>query len=423
MITLNLTQQWHSWQLFVWMFFLGVSRLKGLTTKQFGCQHFYELRVGAVSSSMWLHGRWCRIGHSFLSWSHWIFWPKIAPRRVYRGLLPAFPNRSVQHTVQQKAQMQVQMRRTTQDKRGGYRTEWRKGFERTLQSEKKQELLQLDLKRISGEWTNKKDSKQRILRFCWIGFALLNFSWPSSWADRIGGGQSETSAGMKYNYHAPVSTYTRNSQYTPTYNTATYHTPSHYTPSHYTSSYTSAIKYTPTQYSTTHYTPSHYTSSYKSASTYIPSYSKGARYSSTHRTQAQEKPAPVIPVAPARRTVHFSNDIIFQDIVRHGDLEQIGRFMRARKVRVDTVFHSGEQRLHNFYFLIWLCMSVSFSCWGSKNSCKQLQRSDGVCFSRYGSDTWGSADREPGGGEAAGEIWRRCPSERRGWLDATSHGL
>lgn len=178
----------------------------------------------------------------------------------------------------------------------------------------------------------------------------MDFSLPSSWADSRGGGRA--TAGMKYNYHVPVSTYTRSSQYTPTYHTPTYYTPSHYTPTHYTPTYASTTKYTPTQYSTTHYTPSHYTSTYKAASTYIPSYSKGSRYSSTQRTQAQERPAPVIPVAPAKRTVHFPNDIIFQDIVRRGDLEQIGRFMRARKVRVDTLFHSGEQNLHSSYFTL-----------------------------------------------------------------------
>uniref|UniRef100_A0A8C2WY05 Protein phosphatase 1 regulatory subunit 27 n=1 Tax=Cyclopterus lumpus TaxID=8103 RepID=A0A8C2WY05_CYCLU len=153
---------------------------------------------------------------------------------------------------------------------------------------------------------------------------------------------------MKYSYQVPVSTYTGSSQYTPTYHTPTYHTASHYTPTttHYTSAYTSPTKYTPTQYSPTHYTPSQYTSTYKAAATYVPSYSKGSRYSSTHRTQAQEKPAPVIPVAPPKRTVHFPNDIIFQDIVRRGDLEQIGRFMRARKVRVDALFHSGMAALH-----------------------------------------------------------------------------
>ncbi|KAM9843990.1 protein phosphatase 1 regulatory subunit 27 [Aulostomus maculatus] len=151
---------------------------------------------------------------------------------------------------------------------------------------------------------------------------------------------------MKYNYHVPVSTYTRNTQYTPAYHTPSYHSPSLYTPSHYTSTYSSAAKYTPTQYSTPHYTPSLYSSTSKSASAYVPSYNKGSRYSSSRRIQAQEKPAPVIPVPPAKRTVHFPNDIIFQDIVRRGDLEQIGRFMRARKVRVDTLFHSGMAALH-----------------------------------------------------------------------------
>lgn len=162
---------------------------------------------------------------------------------------------------------------------------------------------------------------------------------------------------MKYNYSVPVSSYTRTSQYTPTtYHTPTYYTPSLYKPTQYTSTYASAAKYTPTQYSAAHYTPSHYTpastssyktaSTYRTASTYVPSYSKPSRYAcTTRRTAAQETPAPVIPVTPPRRTVHFPNDIVFQDIVRRGDMEQIGRFMRARKVRVDTLFHSGEWSL------------------------------------------------------------------------------
>lgn len=162
---------------------------------------------------------------------------------------------------------------------------------------------------------------------------------------------------MKYNYSVPVSSYTRASQYTPTYHTPTYYTPSLYKPAQYTSTYASAAKYTPTQYSSAHYTPSHYTptslstykpaSTYRTASNYVPSYSsKPSRYScTTRRTPAEEAPAPVIPVTPPRRTVHFPNDIVFQDIVRRGDMEQIGRFMRARKVRVDTLFHSGEWSL------------------------------------------------------------------------------
>lgn len=147
---------------------------------------------------------------------------------------------------------------------------------------------------------------------------------------------------MKYNYHVPA--YTRISQYTAsTYHTPTYYSPSHYTPTQYTSAYSSASSYgAATQLSTTHYSPSKYTSTYRAASTYIPSYSKGSRYSSTQRTHTRENPAPVIPVAPAKRSVHFPNDIVFQDIVRRGDMEQIGRFMRARKVRIDTLFHSGE---------------------------------------------------------------------------------
>lgn len=212
-----------------------------------------------------------------------------------------------------------------------------------------------DIKRTQKEG---KGAKARDICYLLDQYILLDFSLASSWTDGKAGRATKTAAGMKYNYNVPVSTYTRTSQYTPSYHTPTYYTPSLYKPTQYTSTYASATKYTPTQYtptqysktqysptqySTTHYTPSHYTSTYKTASTYVPSYSKPSRYSSTRRTQAQEPPAPVIPVAPAKRTVHFPNDIIFQDIVRRGDMEQIGRFMRARKVRVDTLFHSGEQ--------------------------------------------------------------------------------
>ncbi|XP_004071585.1 protein phosphatase 1 regulatory subunit 27 [Oryzias latipes] len=151
---------------------------------------------------------------------------------------------------------------------------------------------------------------------------------------------------MKYNYHVPLTTYTRSSQYTPTYHTPSYYSSSHYTPTAYTSTYAAVSKHTPTQYGASYPTPSQYTPSYKAASTYSPAYSKALRCTSTQRKQPQEPPAPVIPVVPAKRTVHFPNDIIFQDIVRRGDLEQIGRFMRARKVRVDTLFHSGMAALH-----------------------------------------------------------------------------
>lgn len=167
-------------------------------------------------------------------------------------------------------------------------------------------------------------------------------------------------AGMKYSYQLPVSSYTtRYSQYTPMTYTPTHYTPTNYTPTHYTpSNYTpthytptkyTPTSYTPTRYSSTHYTPTSYTPSlytptHKTSSSYTPSYSRGTRYSAaTRRTAhipAQQTPAP-LPLKPVR-AVHFSNDIIFQDLVRHGEMEQIGRFMRAKKVRLHTLFPSGE---------------------------------------------------------------------------------
>lgn len=44
------------------------------------------------------------------------------------------------------------------------------------------------------------------------------------------------------------------------------------------------------------------------------------------------------------RSVHFPNDIVFQDYVREGELERIGRFIRAKRVTLDTIYHSGEGR-------------------------------------------------------------------------------
>ncbi|XP_071429738.1 protein phosphatase 1 regulatory subunit 27 [Pithys albifrons albifrons] len=48
----------------------------------------------------------------------------------------------------------------------------------------------------------------------------------------------------------------------------------------------------------------------------------------------------------ASRTVHFPNDIVFQDHIKQGDLEQVGRFIRARKVTLDTIYPSGMAALH-----------------------------------------------------------------------------
>ncbi|XP_040891640.1 protein phosphatase 1 regulatory subunit 27b [Toxotes jaculatrix] len=46
------------------------------------------------------------------------------------------------------------------------------------------------------------------------------------------------------------------------------------------------------------------------------------------------------------RSVHFPNDILFQDYVRHGELERIGLFIRARRVSLDTIYHSGMAAIH-----------------------------------------------------------------------------
>ncbi|XP_078509948.1 protein phosphatase 1 regulatory subunit 27 [Lissotriton helveticus] len=66
---------------------------------------------------------------------------------------------------------------------------------------------------------------------------------------------------------------------------------------------------------------------------YYPSASPRPR----HRYTASIKPA---------RTVRFPNDIVFQDHIRQGDLEQVGRFIRARKVTLDTIYLSGMAAMH-----------------------------------------------------------------------------
>lgn len=42
---------------------------------------------------------------------------------------------------------------------------------------------------------------------------------------------------------------------------------------------------------------------------------------------------------------------------------------------------------------------------------------------RHGSTSWSCVDWKLGGGETACKVWCRRSSERRGWLDASSHGL
>lgn len=45
----------------------------------------------------------------------------------------------------------------------------------------------------------------------------------------------------------------------------------------------------------------------------------------------------------AERSVRFPNDVLFLDHIRQGDLEQVGRFIRLRKVALDTIHPSGER--------------------------------------------------------------------------------
>ncbi|XP_036396810.1 protein phosphatase 1 regulatory subunit 27b [Megalops cyprinoides] len=74
---------------------------------------------------------------------------------------------------------------------------------------------------------------------------------------------------------------------------------------------------------------------------------ENVRYSRYSRKDCS--PAPCtrskVSLKPAR-SVHFPNDIVFQDHVREGDLEQIGRFIRARKVHLNTIYPSGMAAIH-----------------------------------------------------------------------------
>ncbi|XP_076001822.1 protein phosphatase 1 regulatory subunit 27b [Genypterus blacodes] len=46
------------------------------------------------------------------------------------------------------------------------------------------------------------------------------------------------------------------------------------------------------------------------------------------------------------RSVHFPNDVVFQDCVRQGELDRIGGFMRTRRVSLETIYHSGMAAIH-----------------------------------------------------------------------------
>lgn len=129
---------------------------------------------------------------------------------------------------------------------------------------------------------------------------------------------------MKYSLQNLVEEYTRSSHYKP----------ASLTPASYTSA-----AYTPSRYATSHYTPSQYTPTYtprQSAS----KYSTASGYTSSLRASAGNTPTRRL-LKPSR-AVHFPNDILFQDHIRQGDMQQIGRFLRAQKVRVNKPFPSGE---------------------------------------------------------------------------------
>lgn len=180
---------------------------------------------------------------------------------------------------------------------------------------------------------------------------------------------------MKYSsYSFPVTQYSpsRYSSYTPSATHSTpsasvyTHTPSTHTHTSYTpssklgsrlhsSSDISSLtaKYLPASYTSppSHYTPSHTSlssssSSYSSLASYFrpPRYTPARKPSGKAATATAAKPNPDSAPQPVKqvRTVRFPNDIMFQDFVRKGELEQIGRFMRARKVRLDKLFLSGE---------------------------------------------------------------------------------
>lgn len=112
----------------------------------------------------------------------------------------------------------------------------------------------------------------------------------------------------------------------------------------------------------------------------------------------------------ADRSVRFPNDVLFLDHIRQGDLEQVGRFIRARKVALDTIHPSGEclpdQRR--------VC-GVSGQGLGPDPSRPVLRRPGRPARSRA---LW-----KPGVREAAGQIRRRHPPAGRDRVDAPAHRL
>lgn len=107
------------------------------------------------------------------------------------------------------------------------------------------------------------------------------------------------------------------------------------------------------------------------------------------------------------RSVHFPNDIVFQDYVRHGELERIGRFIRAGRVSLGTIYHSGRS---------WWKLAVklvSTRSWPPRSP----------SLHRHGGHPWGGAVWKPGVCETAGALRSRHPSEGWGGMDPAAHGL
>ncbi|XP_061079172.1 protein phosphatase 1 regulatory subunit 27-like [Conger conger] len=173
---------------------------------------------------------------------------------------------------------------------------------------------------------------------------------------------------MKYSLQSLVDEYSRGSHYKPTPLTHTPYAPSANTHTAYSPSAYTHTPYSPSAYTHTAYTPSAYT-----ASAYTPARYTPAQYTPTHYTSSAAKssftasgptptPSPSPPPAPsareergyagsrraqkAARTVHFPNDVVFQDNIRQGDMTQVGRFLRTQKVRVNKPFPSGMSAIH-----------------------------------------------------------------------------
>ncbi|XP_064172013.1 protein phosphatase 1 regulatory subunit 27 [Anguilla rostrata] len=146
---------------------------------------------------------------------------------------------------------------------------------------------------------------------------------------------------MKYSLQSLVDEYTRTSHYKP----PTQYTPTRYTPTSYTPTYYSPTTYTPTLYTPTHYTPTQCSSALYAPKQSSAKSSAASGYASEQRASVGNMPRRRA-VPKSARAVHFPNNVVFQDHIRHGDMQQIGRFLRAQKVRINKPFPSGMVALH-----------------------------------------------------------------------------